>query len=131
MAESLHTRQVSAALRRAGALVVSIVGGPMQRPGLPDRLVIHRAFSGFIEAKLASGKLSTAQQLVRRECLERGFPHVVMRYLEGRYIELSVLDVVKLVSDARLDCEFVDGKLVLRDLARAWSEYAADTDSAE
>lgn len=80
--ESEMTRRITKTLTNAGALVIPIVGGQMQRPGLPDRMIIHRIWSGFIEAKREMNALTEAQRIVRDQCLARHFPHIVARYFE-------------------------------------------------
>ena len=57
-------------LRAEGALVVPIVGGAMQRPGLPDRWVCHRRWCGWIEYK--TGRVADIQIAVMHEILRHG-----------------------------------------------------------
>ena len=64
-------------LRNEGALVVPIVGGAMQRPGLPDRWVCHRRWCGWIEYK--TGRVADSQIAVMREIWQHGGVALVVR----------------------------------------------------
>src|SRR4051812_40862088 len=72
--ESDWNREWSGWLEQAGALVVPIVGGAMQRPGLPDRYVAHCRFAGWVEGKRDARQLTDAQRIVMRDLARRGVP---------------------------------------------------------
>ena len=62
-----------------GCLVTVMAAGGTSS-GWPDRLVIHRAWAGFIEFKGPRTRVRKNQELTMRECMRRGFPAVVVRF---------------------------------------------------
>lgn len=46
-------------------------------PGLPDLVCIGPAFTGFLELKTESGKLSKAQEDFKLLCIRNAIPHAV------------------------------------------------------
>ena len=65
----------------SGGLVLAIVGGQTQRPGIPDRWVAHPKVPGgcWVEVKYGRDVLSAAQRQVMRLMRERGASAVVLR----------------------------------------------------
>ena len=78
--ESELTRALCKDLERMNALVFSVVGNRMQRPGLPDRYVAHRRWQGWLEFKASRGKLTEAQRITLRELNSRGVNTYVVRF---------------------------------------------------
>jgi hypothetical protein len=114
----------------AGAVVVPIVGHMMQGSGWPDRLVLHRRFRGFVEAKRGSNPLTTQQEVNIKRAVQREFPALVARYFQddmtlrvegvlpgGRWMILATLDLVRCCSGRR-----EDGAWLLDTLQLAWNE---------
>lgn len=62
MTESEWTRQIDKQLEDLNAVVIRIVGGMMQAPGLPDRCVWHSRWHGWLEFKGERTPLSTIQK---------------------------------------------------------------------
>lgn len=82
MTESDMTRKLCRTLEAAGAKVIALVGFHMQENGLPDRLVVHEKFTGFVEAKRRDAVLTTAQKLQHSAIIARRFPCLIVRYYE-------------------------------------------------
>jgi hypothetical protein len=82
MKEAEFTRVVCFALKSAGAMCFVMAGGSTSS-GLPDRLVIHAAWKGFIEFKSSGGTLRANQVVTMREAVRRGFPALVVEETRG------------------------------------------------
>jgi len=85
MKESLFQNKVIKALRERGAWILNIHGGGdpsrgMQMSGVPDLLVIHRRWKGFLELKIGDRKLSPIQLLTCTAIAERQFSVYILRY---------------------------------------------------
>ena len=65
--ECKRTRDLCTDLRARGAMVFAVVGSVMQEPGWPDRYVHHVWWSGWIEFKDGTRRLTPKQQYVIRE----------------------------------------------------------------
>jgi hypothetical protein len=96
MNESVFQSKVIAVLKSRGAWVFNIHGGGdpgrgMQRSGVPDLLVIHRQWKGFLELKVNNRKLMPIQQVVCREIVERWFPVYVLRY-NNKFRDMMIED---------------------------------------
>src|SRR5580765_53190 len=62
MTEAQFTSKICKGLEAMGAFVFAIVGGNMQRPGMPDRYVHHMRWQGFLEFKGEHGTVSQIQK---------------------------------------------------------------------
>jgi hypothetical protein len=71
--------------------VLSLHGHAMQEPGWPDIYVASSRWSGFIELKMATGQLSTAQKIVGRR-LEAHGVFVVLRYIDEQWAAVDTAD---------------------------------------
>jgi len=85
MKESAFQSKVIAVLKSRGAWVLNIHGGGdprrgMQKSGVPDLLVIHRKWRGFLELKIKNRDLSPLQKHVCQELVDRWFPVYVLRF---------------------------------------------------
>jgi len=63
--------------RNKTAFVFNIHGGEFQVAGMPDLLVLHRSWKGFLELKVDS-KVTILQRMKMREIKARGFPCFVL-----------------------------------------------------
>ncbi len=70
--ESNFTKEVCHILKSQGAMIVSLVGGRLQRPGLPDRYVTHPQWQGFLEFKVGRNRCTVLQKQVLRELNAHG-----------------------------------------------------------
>jgi hypothetical protein len=77
--ECKETRKICKALKAKGALVFAVVGGPMQEPGWPDRYVAHWKWSGWLEFKTPTGRLTPLQKQRLDALRTRGVPAFVVR----------------------------------------------------
>jgi hypothetical protein len=59
------------------AFVFNIHGGEFQKAGMPDLLILHRAWKGFLELKVDS-KVTILQRFKMKEIKARGFPCYVL-----------------------------------------------------
>lgn len=82
MTESEWTRKMCKQMETMGAFVTALVGGRMQQSGLPDRLVIWKGVTIFIEFKSERGKLSALQSAIHRQMISRG-GHVYVARMPG------------------------------------------------
>jgi hypothetical protein len=55
-----------------GAMIFPIVASKMQPPGWPDRIVVHKGWTGFIEFKGESTAVRPVQVVVMRNLRKRG-----------------------------------------------------------
>jgi len=60
--ESPETVRICRELTARGCKVIAVVGSMRQEEGLPDRIVWHRRWQGFVEFKAHDGKLSAIQR---------------------------------------------------------------------
>lgn len=60
--ESAQTRALCRALEKCGALTFAVVGSTMQRAGWPDRWILHRDWTGWLEFKAHDGSVSAVQR---------------------------------------------------------------------
>lgn len=60
--ESSIVARIMSALRKRGAYVVKLHGGPTQQAGLPDLLVVHEGRVAFLEVKRPGGKPTPLQE---------------------------------------------------------------------
>jgi len=82
MLESKFQKQVKKVLEKQGAFIINIHGHGMQKPGLPDLLVIHPKWTGFLELKTEKNKCSEIQQAIACKIKVRGMPIYVLRNVE-------------------------------------------------
>ena len=82
MKEMEFTRRICKELEADGALVFPIVAGNMQKPGWPDRLIVHRFGLFMIEFKGSTTPLSLAQKSVHSAIALRG-PYVFVARAPG------------------------------------------------
>ena len=68
-------------LRNQGALIYNLVGSQYNSPGWPDKLVIHRMWTGFVELKAKTTRVEKAQCFMHNRIIERRFPIVIVRDL--------------------------------------------------
>ncbi len=75
----------------------------MQMAGVPDLLVVHRSWSGFLELKVGTNKLSGIQRKVMKDITARNFPCYVLRWngivtleaLSGEVWEVKINTLIK------------------------------------
>jgi hypothetical protein len=72
--ESPATRKLCRDLTALGAKVIAIVGDEMQEPGLPDRIIWHKRWRGWLEFKSHDGVVAPAQ-LAQMTQLNRRVPN--------------------------------------------------------
>jgi hypothetical protein len=65
-----------------GAWVFNIHGHRFQKGGVPDLLVIHPRFNGFVELKVEDRKADDSQKKVANDIKKRLFPAFVIRCRE-------------------------------------------------
>lgn len=80
MSETTETRKLCRELEQLNCYVIAVVGGKMQQPGLPDRIIVHSSGVYFLEFKLAKGKVSPIQAAVIKAINERGWRAFVIRF---------------------------------------------------
>lgn len=79
MIETQWTAKLVNELKKCNARVLNIHGGPMQAPGWPDMLIIHRRFHGFVEVKNEKTQVTPLQRRRILDIKSRGFPAIVLR----------------------------------------------------
>lgn len=65
-----------------GAWVFNIHGHAWQKSGIPDLLVIHPRFNGFLELKVENREADDLQKKVAKDIKKRLFPAFVVRCVE-------------------------------------------------
>ena len=83
MKENQFQKDLIDQLYSQGAWVFNIHGHSMQKPGVPDLLVVHRRWSGFIELKVEVNETSDKQKDVAKDLIKRYFPTFVIRCAMG------------------------------------------------
>lgn len=61
---------------------VKIHGGPMQRAGLPDMLIVDNGKAKFIELKAPAGRVSPLQEVTMAKLRKAGADAFVIRSIE-------------------------------------------------
>ena len=118
MTESQDTHKLCMTLTAAGAKCISLVASQMQEPGLPDRLVVHELFFGFIEAKRAVGNVSVIQDVKIRQLVERGAP-VLLAWYGDRLVTLHCVNSgqqVEISRETALSGKRLDGIALLHEM---------------
>ena len=82
MTENKHASRFSKRLRAQGALVVPYVAGSHGLIGFPDKLVIHKLWTGVVEIKGPRTKVEEAQKQRMRQIDEIWPGHCVMARFE-------------------------------------------------
>lgn len=77
--ESAIVAQIVKRLRARGDYVVKLHGGPMQRSGLPDLLVIHQGHVVFLEVKRPGEQVTAIQEHTLGELRRHGATVAVVR----------------------------------------------------
>jgi hypothetical protein len=96
MTESRLTRRYCEVMARQGAVCVPMVGTEMSMAGLPDRLIVHRAATFWVEAKGPRGRVRPLQAEMIRRLRERGQVVVVARYSpDGTTCDMDFGNVVR------------------------------------
>lgn len=80
--ESSLVARIVAALKKRGAWVVKLHGGPLQQAGLPDLLVLHLGQVTFLEVKTPKGIVSPLQEHTLTRIQAHGGTAVVVRTLD-------------------------------------------------
>ena len=78
-------RLTSAIIRRLKSMNlwwVKLHGGPMQRAGLPDILIVDHGMAKFMELKAPAGRVSPLQEATMGELRRAGAEAVVIRSVE-------------------------------------------------
>lgn len=91
MTESQLTTKLGELLRRQNALVIPQIAGQYSLIGVPDRLVIHRLWRGWIECKGKYTKITQAQLDFHDMLKRRGEQVAIVRYADS--VKLGVLYV--------------------------------------
>ena len=107
MKENEFQSRVVRSLFYQGAWTFNVHGHGMQRPGVPDLLVVHRSWKGWLELKVGKNKPSAIQCKVMQDNLARGFPCYVLRSngvitletLEGEIWEVELRSLIKELVD--------------------------------
>lgn len=76
-------KQVKEQLESRAAFVISVSGHRMQISGLPDLLIIHRRWKGWIEIKVEKDPTRTLQRIQAAKIELRGMPIYVLRCVEN------------------------------------------------
>jgi len=87
MNESQFTKKIITAFKETGAFILKIHGHSMQKSGIPDLLILHPKWKGFVELKIGNGKCSDIQKHQISEIKNRGFPCVVLRWYVENFEE--------------------------------------------
>jgi hypothetical protein len=66
------TKKICKELEAQGAMIFPIVASRMQPPGWPDRIIVHKNWTGFIEFKGESTAIRPVQVVVMRNLRKRG-----------------------------------------------------------
>lgn len=82
MKENKFQKKVKKQLESQAAYVVNVHGHVMQISGLPDLLIIHRDWKGWLELKVEKGKASAIQRIQAAKIELRGMPIYVLRCVE-------------------------------------------------
>lgn len=77
--ESAKTRKLCRRWTELGAYCIAIVGGQFQERGLPDRYIVYKGYSFWIEFKVGKNQLTTLQRIRLRELKQRGVFACVVR----------------------------------------------------
>lgn len=131
MSESDLTRRMCRTLSAAGAKCIALVASMMQEAGLPDRLIVHVKWFGFIEAKAEKGALTALQQIKLKDLSVRGAPCVVAWY--GEHGSQCVLYCVNNERTVAVPMEIVvsgkqaDGHKLLYTLAEITKAWTPET----
>ncbi len=135
MTESEVTRAMDLASQAVGGMAVPIVGGLMQRAGLPDRRYEHLLWSGWVEWKRDTGELSGLQRKFLRDCIRMRSPALsVWTMRSGAVIARSPLTGVTLGFNVgwslkdKLEPRQV-GQCLLGMLQVAWEQQIVEADA--
>lgn len=79
MPEIKFTRKICKELERVNGMIIPYVASMRNMPGVPDRYLVHKHWSGWLEFKGVHTKLQLNQKLVMRKMRERGCPAFVVR----------------------------------------------------
>ena len=88
--EARLTATIVRELKRRKIWHAKIHGGPHQRAGLPDLLVIVNGRAGWFEVKTLCGKLTPLQEAMLRRLRDAGCYAGVVRSIEGFEKQLEV-----------------------------------------
>lgn len=82
MTEATLTKQVTRELKRRKLWFVKLHGGPMQRAGLPDFLVVFDGHAIFLELKGDGGEVTKLQEITLARLRAAGATTAVVRSLD-------------------------------------------------
>ena len=85
------TRWIGEILKKVNAKVYPIVGHERQPPGLPDRYIVHRRWSGWLEMKRGQGGVRTDQRVVMKDFLTRGVTAFIVRWMGSKVLLQNVI----------------------------------------
>lgn len=89
--ESIFTRMICDNLRANNALVIPFTASASSLPGVPDRFILHKSFSGFVEFKVFPNELSPAQVYLHKNFQSLGYIVPIIGY-EPKEDRIMVFD---------------------------------------
>lgn len=153
MKESLLQKDLIDQLYKQGAFCFNIHGHQFQKGGMPDVLVLHPRFYGFIELKTDNYETETRQKSVSEMIKKRLFPAFVLRgknYLQNIYkghgdfapieeVELTIEDFYGniIARPANMGCvlstlqELVDAKKLWEQVPKIFMERLRDAKAGD
>lgn len=72
MKESAYQSKIKQLTKESGAWVFNIAGGPFQQEGIPDLMILHPIWMGFLELKIGRARPRPLQYKVMRGMHPRG-----------------------------------------------------------
>ena len=113
--ESTIVVSLSKKMRGRGWLVTKIHGGPHQRAGLPDLMVIvpPHGLTFWVEVKRPGGVLTKLQEATAGKLREAGSPVYVATSSEDHIVEWLEREMVMRISMLRFGFPWWQSKLVL------------------